>query len=143
MSGKPGGRSGRQRAPAQRSLQELQKLFAGVAPGTDEFDTIWKSLSPEEQARVPRQPRVHLVPEGEVKWKIGRKAGAGRPRRDRTGDARQLNVLIAALRSAPCDHLHGAHGRRTQDACERYLERHFPDTPREIIRKAAEAFCNY
>ena len=38
-----------------------------ILPGTDEFDRIWASLSPEDQAKIPRQPRVH---EGGASMKI-------------------------------------------------------------------------
>jgi hypothetical protein len=132
---------------SKATLQELQELFAGVSPDTDAFDVIWTALPPEDQARVPRPPRIHVVPEGEIQWKIGRKIGAGRPRRDRAVDARRHDILFAALQSAPPEQLRGENERLTKDACERYLERKFPNTPREIIRKAAnkavKTFRNY
>jgi hypothetical protein len=123
-----------------RSLQELQELFAGVSPDTDAFDVIWAALPPEDQARVPRPPRILVVPEGEIQWKIGRKIGAGRPRRDKAKDAIWHDMLLAALQSAPPDQLRGESERLTKDACERYLERKFRDIPREIIRKAVKTF---
>jgi hypothetical protein len=61
-----------------RSLQELQQSFAGVPPGSDEFDAIWTSLSPEDQAKIPRLPRaldiaahfsISAVPEPFYPWK--------------------------------------------------------------------------
>jgi hypothetical protein len=123
-------------------------------PGSDEFDAIWTSLSPEDQARIPRQPRLLDIgaallvgdgPDTGVKgsahrYRLFNIDLGGRPRRDRTADETLCNRLVAVLTATPKNELRGRRGRLTREQCESYLEEKFPQAPRDIVRKAIERF---
>jgi hypothetical protein len=121
-----------------------------LRPGTDAFDRVWTSLPAEDQAMIPRPPRMHSGEAGlagagdtrfdsdQYRWlKI---SGRGRKRRERTGDVRWHAILIAALRSAPPNALRGKRVSIAEGECVDYLKLKFPKVARRIIRTAVQIF---